>query len=278
LSTVLGESEIPLERIEAVSVGTPGVVDPATSRVSLAPQIEGWEGVDIVAAMRDVLPCRVIVDSEVQLSVLAERWTGAGKGIDDVVYINVGIGIAAGILLNGVRLRGAHGAAGEIGYMPVGTRQDNVGLGYLGALEQAAGGGAYAALGAAAAREPGGATILKLAGGAPDDVDAEVVFQAAALGDRAANSIIDELVGRLARGVAAVAAVVDPSVVIIGGGVSRAGEPLLARLRSGVGSYLPRPPRLLLSTLGEEAVAIGAVLAGIEDWEDRAFAHELLGS
>jgi predicted NBD/HSP70 family sugar kinase len=117
-----------------------------------------------------------------------------------------------------------------------------------------------------------GATLRRLAGGDPAAVDAEVVFAAAAEGDRAALGIVDDRVGHLARGVAAVAAVVDPSVVVIGGGLSRAGEPLRARLERDVRRLLPRPPRIVLSALGEDGVALGAVTAAIGEWEAMAYA------
>jgi predicted NBD/HSP70 family sugar kinase len=222
----------------------------------------------------------VVVDTEVQLSMLAERWHGAGRGVDDLVYLNVGIGIAAGILLGGERHRGATGASGEIGYLPMGeddgpsddgTDTAHGGNGF-GAFERAAGGSAYARLGAAAARRPSGARLRALAGGDANGVDAEVVFRAAAEGDQAATAIVDELAGRLGRGLAAVVTVVDPSVVIIGGGLSRAGEPLRSRVEGHVRRLLPRTPRIVLSALGEDAVALGAVTAAIREWEAMAYA------
>jgi predicted NBD/HSP70 family sugar kinase len=98
------------------------------------------------------------------------------------------------------------------------------------------------------------------------------VFRAAGEGDASASCIVDELAGRLARGVAAVATVVDPSVVIIGGGLSRAGEPLRGRLEAEVRRLLPRSPRIVLSTLGEDGVALGAITAAIRQWEALAYA------
>jgi predicted NBD/HSP70 family sugar kinase len=257
--------------VNVLVIGTPGVVDPVTSRVSLAPQISGWEDTDIVADVRRWLPGRVRVEPEVQLSMLAERWHGAGRDVDDLVYINVGIGIAAGIMIRGERHRGASGAAGEIGYLPIGEAGPIAADGF-GSFEWAAGGDAYARLGAEVARTRRGARLRRLAGGDPAAVDAEVVFAAAAQGDAAAVAIVDDLVGRLARGVASVATVVDPSVVVIGGGLSRAGEPLRARLERDVRQLLPRPPRLVLSALGEDGVALGAVTAAIGEWEAMAYA------
>jgi predicted NBD/HSP70 family sugar kinase len=271
VEAVLASAGVGAREVKVLVIGTPGVVDPLTSRVSLAPQIAGWEGTDIVADVRRWMPGRVRVEPEVQLSMLAERWHGAGRDVDDLVYINVGIGIAAGILLRGDRHRGATGAAGEIGYLPIGDGGPADADGY-GRFEWAAGGAAYARLGSEVASTRRGAALRRLAGGDPAAVDAEVVFSAAAEGDAAALAIVDDLVGQLARGVASVATVVDPSIVVIGGGLSRAGEPLRVRLERDVRRLLPRPPRLVLSALGEDAVALGAVTAAIVEWEATAYA------
>jgi predicted NBD/HSP70 family sugar kinase len=280
LETVLVEAHVDLKELQVLSVGTPGVLDPVTNRVARAPQIAGWEGLDLVTTLAAWAPCHVIVDTEDQLSMLAERWQGAGKGVNDLVYINLGMGLGAGILFRGERYRGAGGGAGEIGFLPIGdasagNRGAHPGLG---AFELAAGGIAYARLGSEAARRRGGEGLRARAGGDPDAVDAEVVFAAAGDGDPVAVAIVDELVGRLARGVATVAVILDPSVVIIGGGISRAGAPLLSRLERGVASLMPRPPRLVLSSLGEEAVALGAVIAAIAAWESSAYAASVDGS
>jgi glucokinase len=273
VQAVLGEVGVAPNLVKVACIGTPGVVDPVTQRVTLAPQIPGWDDVDIGAAVRGWLPCTVLVESEVQLSMLAERWHGPGQGVDDLVYINAGIGIAAGILLGGERHRGATGSAGEIGYLPIADHDgepDHAPDGF-GSFERAAGGAAYARLGSAAARRRGGARLRQLAGGTPDDVDAEIVFQAAQEGDPVASAIVETLLERLARGVAAVATVVDPDVVIIGGGLSRAGEPLRSCLERNVDRLLPRAPGILLSTLGEEAVALGAIAAAIAEWETSTY-------
>jgi hypothetical protein len=108
----LDEAGIARSSLKAVAVGTPGIVDPGSGRVTLAPQLAGWEGIRLAAVLGRSFPCRVLVDNEVHLSVLAERWLGAARGIDDVVYMQIGVGIGAGILIGGEVYRGARGAAG----------------------------------------------------------------------------------------------------------------------------------------------------------------------
>jgi predicted NBD/HSP70 family sugar kinase len=259
--------------LKAVAVGTPGVVDPGSGRVTLAPQLAGWEGIRLAPALRRSFPCPVLVDNEVHLAVLAERWLGAARGIDDVVYVQIGVGIGAGILIGGKVYRGAGGAAGEIGYLPIPDDYQPPAAG-LGCFEHAAGGSAFARLGREAARERDGAVLRELAGGDPKAVDAEIVFRAAARGDEAAERVLDDLLERLALGIASVAAVLNPATVIIGGGLSRAGEPLLEPLDRRVGELVPRPPRLVLSALGDEAVALGAVRLATHSVDERLFSFE----
>jgi predicted NBD/HSP70 family sugar kinase len=212
----------------------------------------------------------VLTENEVHLAVVAERWRGAAREVEDAVYVQVGVGIGAGVLIGGELYRGVGGAAGEIGYLPAdgAVRAE----GGPGPFELAAGGTAFARLGRDAAGKPGGELLRELAGGSPDAVDAEIVFDAARHGDPAAAAIVEKLVGRLARGIASVAVVLDPDTVIVGGGLSRAGEVLLALLERHVAALVPRPPRLVLSSLGEEAVALGAVRLAIQSVEEKLFA------
>lgn len=268
-TAALRRAGIPRARLEAVGVGTPGVVDPASGRLTLAPQLGGWEGLPLAGRLRRSFPCPVLVENEVHLSVLAERWRGAAQGVDDALFVQVGYGIGAGLLIGGRLYRGANGAAGEIGYLPTAsTTRAGVGLG---PFEASAGGSAYALHGRVAAGKPGGERLLALAGGDAEAIDAEIVFVAAGEGDPAAGSIVAQLVGRLAAGIAAAAIVLDPETVIVGGGLSRAGDALLEPLSRSLRALVPLPPRIVLSDLGEESVALGGVRLAIQSVEERLF-------
>jgi predicted NBD/HSP70 family sugar kinase len=255
--------------LQAVGVGTPGVVDPVSGRLALAPQLGGWEGLPLARRMQRSFPCPVLVENEVHLSVLAERWRGAAQGIDDALVVQVGYGIGGGLLVGGRLYRGANGAAGEIGYLPF--AEDWAPREGLGPFEHAAGGSAYARHGHRAAGARGGARLLELAGGDADAIDAETVFAAAAEGDPAAVEIVDTLVARLARGVASASVVLDPRTVIVGGGLSRAGATLLQPLVRHLEELVPLPPQVVLSDLGEEAVALGAVRLAVQTVEAQLF-------
>ena len=174
----LATAEVDRSSLQAVGVGTPGVVDPVSGRVTLAPQLGGWEGIRLASRLEPSFPCSVLVDNEVHLSVLGERWRGSAQGIDDALYVQVGVGIGGGVLIGGDVYRGAGGAAGEIGYLPI-FDDDDAGRDGLGPFEHAAGGTAFARLGRRAAAAGESPTLLELAGGDPDAIDAEVVFAAA---------------------------------------------------------------------------------------------------
>jgi predicted NBD/HSP70 family sugar kinase len=264
-TAALRSAGVPRASLQAVCVGTPGVVDPVTHRLTLAPQLGGWEGLPLGRRLQRSFRCPVLVDNEVHLSMLAERWRGAAQGIDDALFVQAGYGIGGGLLVGGRLYRGANGAAGEIGYMP--AVGDPAAPNGLGPFEHAAGGSAYARHGARTAARPEGRRLLELAGGDADAVDAEIVFAAAAEGDAAAAAIVAELVGRLAEGIAAAAIVVDPATVIVGGGLSRAGATLLEPLTRRLAEHTPIPPRVVLSTLGEESVALGGVRLGVQTVE-----------
>src|SRR5262249_54576079 len=164
----------------------------------------------------------VLVDNEVRLSLLAEQWRGAAEGIADAFLVQIGVGIGGGMLLGGEGYRGAGGAAGGIGYLPL--WDDGARSGRLGPFERAAGGTAFARLARRAVEAAGGASaMLELAGGDPEAIDAEIVFAASAQGDRVAADVLEQLLDRLARGIAAAIVGVDPSTGVVGGGVARAG-------------------------------------------------------
>jgi predicted NBD/HSP70 family sugar kinase len=246
--------------LKAIGIGTPGVVDPATQAVKMAARIDGWEGIRLEQALRPWFECQIRVDNDVNLALLGEQWLGAAKDASNVVFVNLGIGIGAAIVIDGRLYHGAHGAAGEVGYLPL---PDPLQMGApatrVGALEQAAGGLAIARRGRAAAQRPDGALLRRLAGDDVDAIDARLVFEAARRGDPAATSIVDDVVRTLARGVAAICAVLNPTLVVVGGGLSNAGDLLVQAIGSQLEQLVPFAPTVVVSSLGDQAVPLGAV-------------------
>jgi predicted NBD/HSP70 family sugar kinase len=260
ITAALRGASVDLAEVRAIGVGVPGDVNLATGEVTLVPQIDGFDGLNLRDLIQTWFPCPIYVDNEVHLAVLGERWRGAARGIDDAVLINVGIGIAAGILIGGSLHRGATGAAGEIGYLPlVEDWSRDPPPGGWGVLEYAAGGGAYARLAREAADGRPGGILRQLAEGHPERLDARTVFAAARLGDPESQRIVNQLLGLLARAVATVALVLDASTIVLAGGLARAGKDFLDPLSDMVDALVPRRPQLVLTELGDDAVSLGAI-------------------
>jgi predicted NBD/HSP70 family sugar kinase len=267
----------------AVVVGAPGIVDDRSGEVLLAPSIPGWAHLPVLAELRKIVPCPVLMENDVNLAVLAERWCGAAAGSDSLVFVHWGVRIGAGVIIDGKPYRGANGAAGELGFADIFSPPDagaDAGLGVDGAVTS----DATSAVGPFE-RHVGAQAILQLASttmdslaqpGLADDPHAAAseeavvaLFAAAAGGDRAALDIVDRIAARFARGLAVLLVVLDPAEVVIGGGVSRAGETLLAAIERQLRPRTLTSPRLMLSTLGGDAVALGAVRRALDHVEDR---------
>ncbi len=242
----------------AVAVGTPGVISPE-GKVSLAPQLAGWEGLDLQASLSEIFTCPVHIEREVILSLLAEQWLGVAQGLEDAMFIQLGVGVGAGFLMNGQVYRGADGSAGEIGFMPVRGGTHGVESTEFGSFESVVGGNALAREGAKAARAENGRKLLELANGDPTAVTAKTVLDAARAGDNVASRIVSDALDVLAEGIASIACAFNPRAVILSGGMARAGELLRGPLEKRVALLVPFAPQFLTSTLGEESVALGAI-------------------
>lgn len=271
---LMAEHEVADGDLLAVGVGTPGVVS-AGGVVTIAPQLEGWEGLDLRARLTELFGCRVHVEREVILSLLAEQWLGVAQDLDDALFVQLGVGVGAALLLGGNAYRGADGGAGEIGLMPLHGRHPRLIAGY-GPFESVTGGAALAREGAAAARTAHGAAMLAIADGDGAAVSAAVVFEAAAAGDHAASVIVNEALTALAQGIASLVCALNPRAVILSGGMSRAADQVLRRpLEAKVAALVPFPPVFLTSTVGEEAVALGAIRSVTQTLEQDLILPEL---
>jgi predicted NBD/HSP70 family sugar kinase len=254
----------------SVVVGTPGVVS-LDGVVTMAPQLEGWEGLNLRAALEKLYDCPVSVEGEVALSLQAEGWVGVAQGIEDALFVHLGIGVGAAILVGGTIHRGADGGAGEIGLMPYPQPEPGGATRFV-PLESLVGGGALQRRGSELAVTPEGSRLLALAGGDASAVDASAVFAAAREGDAAAQSLVDEAIGTLAWGLSCLICALNPRTVVIGGGMSRSADLFLPQLQRQVSLNVPFAPEWFVSQLGDEAVALGAVNHATQIVESDLFA------
>ncbi|KJY26956.1 transcriptional regulator [Streptomyces katrae] len=240
------------EALHTVVVGAPGLVAPASGELRDTSGLPAWHR-DLVAALQRRLTAAVGVENETNLAALAEQRVGAARDLDSFVLLWLGAGVGAAVVLDGRLRRGASGGAGEIGFLPVpGTA----------ALPSATdcGGGFHALAGAAAVA----ALAAEHGFGGPVEE---------AVAGAAGEAFLDALAERLALGAAAVAAVLDPGCVVLGGGLGRAGgDPLAARVARRLAALSPVPTEVRATALGDPAVLEGARLAAREAAQSQLFA------
>ncbi len=245
-------------RVRAVGVGAPSVVRHPEGIVLLAPSL-GWRSLPLQQILEERLGLPVFVENEVNLITLGESWRGAGQGIDNLVCLSLGAGIGAGLLLNGRLHRGAHNAAGEVGYVVPGARFLGRVYDPYGCLEGLAG---YEGIVARAQErlQAGAASALTA-----DGLTVDAVLAAARAGDRVACAVIDETIDYLTIAVANLACIVDPERVIISGELAAHGDLFLAPLRARLQGLLPVLPDIVLSELQIDAPILGAVQAALRE-------------
>ncbi|WP_069114295.1 ROK family protein [Jiangella alba] len=254
-----------LDQVRGAVLSTPGVVDPRTGTVTLAPQLDDWAGQAPGDRLTTTFGCPVELENEMRLAVLGEQWQGVATEASTVVYLGLGVGVGAGILLNGHLHRGFHGTAGEIGYLPIPEPSGQPMRLGLGPFELATGAARLIEQGR---RGASSGLLRELAGdGEPDE---RTVFAAAAQGDPEALAIVADHAAALARGIASVALVVDPELVVIGGGLSAGADVFLPTLRERVADLLPfEAPPIVPSSLADRAAVVGALRRAVELAGDR---------
>ncbi|MGH3898922.1 MAG: ROK family glucokinase [Pseudonocardiaceae bacterium] len=250
--------------VEAVGIGAAGFVDAQRATVMFAPNL-AWRDEPLQATLARRLGLPVVVENDANAAAWAEVRFGGGRGVDHVVTLTLGTGIGGGIVVNGQLLRGQFGAAAEFGHLTVVPGGRRCGCGLQGCWEQYASGRALEREAQEIARvSPAMAgELLRLAGGRRDAITGRMVTQAAAAGDVAALRCFEVVGTWLGRGLAGLAAILDPGLFVIGGGVSAAGELLRAPALAAFREYLTggghRPlAELRIAELGPDAGLIGA--------------------
>lgn len=250
--------------VEAIGIGAAGFVEESRSAVMFAPNL-AWREEQVARQVQARTGKPVVVENDANAAAWAETKLGAGRGHDHVMLITIGTGIGAGIVVGGELYRGRWGMAGEPGHYRVVPDGRLCGCGNRGCWEQYASGSALVAEAREFARRSPGAAVrlLQLAGGKPEGITGPGVMTAAREGDAAALRCF-EIIGRwLGEGLADLAAILDPSCFVLGGGVSDAGDLFLGRVRAAfdnglTGRQFRQHAEIVLAELGPEAGLIGA--------------------
>ncbi|MBO2457434.1 ROK family transcriptional regulator [Actinomadura violacea] len=251
----LAEAALGADEIAAVVVATPGIVDPASGRILLAPSVPGWTAVNLSEHLRGRFGCPVRVENDANLAALAVAGERSGAGT--LLAVQWGERLGAGVVIDG-RLHRGTGAAGEIGFIRPPGEFPDTGDG-RGPLERAVGAEAITERARRAARDRPGSALRS------GRLDAPAVFTAAAGGDEAAVEVVDAVAAAFAHAIAPAVLVLAPDAVVIGGGVARAGSVLLTAITRHLEGLTLTPPAVEFSGLAEDTVLTGALRLALDE-------------
>jgi glucokinase-like ROK family protein len=267
LAALLEEQGAERHEVRAIGVGVPGPVEQASGLLRSPPIMPGWDRFPIREAFAGEYAAPVFVDNDVNVMALGEHWGGVGRGVDNLLFVKIGTGIGGGIIADGRLYRGIQGCAGDIGHICAAPEGPVCTCGNRGCLEAMAAAPAIVRKAERCARD-GVSSILSGMLAEKGELSARDVGEAGSLGDYRALEIIRES-GRLVGGVlATLVSTLNPSLIVIGGGVANIGHSLLAEIRSTVyGRSLPLATRnlpIVLSELDQIAGVTGASVLAAE--------------
>lgn len=261
-------AEVLDDDVVAIGVGMAGLIDVRSGVLLSTPNLV-WRNLLLADGLAGRFGLPVTVNNDATVAAWAESRLGASRGREDSLFVGVGTGIGGGIVTGGRLVRGAYGLAGEIGHVIVEPDGPLCGCGNRGCWEQVASGLAIARAGQRAVTDEPDSEIARLAGGDPRRATGELVTQAAQGGDEVAVEILATVGRRLGEGIAGLVNVLDPEVVVIGGGVGEVGDVLLDPLRDAFiasvegADVRPEVP-IVPAQLGNDAGAIGAGLLALD--------------
>ena len=255
LKEKLEEKKIGRDEVEGIGVGVPAPVD-AEGVVQNTANL-GWGYKEVKREMEELSGMRAEIGNDANVAALGEMWLGAGKGRKNIVMVTLGTGVGGGIIIDGPPLVGAHGAGGEIGHLCVNYEEtDHCGCGNTGCLEQYASATGITRLANIRLAKDDAKSVLR-----EQEVSAKTVFDAVKAGDAVAKEIAEEFGKYLGHAMANLAAVADPSAIVIGGGVSKAGEVLIEYVEKNFKKrafFANKGTEFVLATLGNDAGICGA--------------------
>lgn len=243
-----GQAGLAGDSIRSIVLGAPGVADPRSGAILLAPNIRDFDRLDIRGGLQTRFGQNVTFENDVNVAALGEAWLGTARGCSDMAFLSLGTGIGLGLIVNHELVRGAHGAGGEVCFLPLGRDLASEEAKVTGALEL----------------EVGSAGIIRRYGeaGGSGALTVRQIFDRLREGDSAAQAVLRETAETVALAITAICALLDPAIVVLGGGIGSRPE-----MRSAIAHVLPkvfaRPVDLRTSSLGERAGVLGAVAAAV---------------
>lgn len=255
LQNKMQEKNIRKSEVDGIGIGIPAPVmeDGVVQKTANL----GWGYKEVTREMKELTGLPVAAGNDANMAALGEMWLGAGKGQKNMIMVTLGTGVGGGIIVNGKPLVGSHGAGGEIGHFCVNEEEtETCGCGNTGCLEQYASATGISRLARRRLERDDSPSSLR-----GSEISAKAVFDALKEGDAVAKEIVEEFGSYLGHALAAIAVITDPSVIVIGGGVSKAGEILLEYVEKYFHEkafFANQDTRFVLAQLGNDAGICGA--------------------
>lgn len=252
--------------IESIGIGAPGLMNYKTGYVIYCTNLF-WNNIPLGVELQRYFKRPVYIENDATVAGLAESLFGSTKGVLNSVFLTIGTGVGSGIIVNHKIYSGSHFAGSEIGHMIIGDNFYTCNCGNNGCLETFA--SATAMIKYARYRlekDNIKSMILDNAAGKAEDINAKIIFDAAKEGDQLATETVDRMIKYLSKGIINIFNILDPDIIAIGGGVSKAGDYLIERLKIEVGKMFFTPNikygDIVLAKLGNEAGILGAAFLG----------------
>ncbi|TAM84618.1 MAG: ROK family transcriptional regulator [Acidobacteria bacterium] len=246
--------------LRAVAMAVPSAVDPRTGLVLMANNLQGWKNINLKRELEKEFRLPVCIDNDANMAAIGEHWRGVARGLDNFVFIALGTGIGSGIFVNGHLYAGRTGAAGELQFLQVEWPRWNEDFGVTGYFESYASGQGIATLGRKLMKpRPGGRSA-----GLAETRDAYFVFDAFRRGNRQARKTLETIFTILGVGVANIVGVLDPDLIVLGGGISRGAPEFMLQTVARVAKRIqPNCPPIRISELGVQAQTCGAIYSSL---------------
>jgi glucokinase len=260
----MAQAKLKTSDIAGIGIAAAGIIDTNEGIVTTSPNLPGWRNVPLRDIIAERLGLTTYLINDASAAALGEHRFGAGKGVDNLIYLTVSTGIGGGIIIDGGLYLGADGCAGEIGHMIIETHGPQCNCGKFGCLEALASGSAMTRESVRRLNQGEKSSIIRLVDGRLESITAETVSLAAKKGDPLACDIVARAANYLGIGLANLINIFNPELIVIGGGVSKMGNILLAPTRKTVREIafkLPaRTVRIVRARLGSNAGIKGAAV------------------
>ena len=264
--SVVGRADLSLSSFTSIAIAAAGAIDSKKGIVTASPNLPGWRDIHLKEIIETATGLDTFVINDASAAALGEHCFGAGRGVNNLIYVTVSTGIGGGIIIDGKLYSGVSGSAGEVGHMTIDVNGPRCNCGNIGCLELLASGRAVAREAQRLIAQGARTRIIQLAEGEPQNITAKIVAAAAQEGDNLASEIISRAATYLGMGLANLVNIFNPEMIIIGGGMAKMGDMLLDTARKVVAERAFQLPaqrvRIVPSQLGDNAAVLGAVAFG----------------